>query len=140
MGDLFNTPLTKEEERIIRGWIEDLRSGEYEKGRGALRKSDEGGSKFCCLGVLCDRHAKEIGGVWRSTSLIGIKMYLGHIATLPEEISRWAGLNLLPRVTYENRWVELDELNDNEGLTFAQIADMIESELERALAKPTWDR
>lgn len=32
-------------------WIEALRSGKYEQGRGRLRSED---NKYCCLGVLCD--------------------------------------------------------------------------------------
>lgn len=36
-------------------WITALRSGEYRQGRGSLREHDA----YCCLGVLCDLHAKE---------------------------------------------------------------------------------
>ncbi len=31
-------------------WIDALRSGKYEQGRGSLHPGD----KYCCLGVICD--------------------------------------------------------------------------------------
>lgn len=35
-------------------WVEALRSGEYEQGRGRLRVTDNAGDSFCCLGVACE--------------------------------------------------------------------------------------
>ena len=45
---------------IKQKWINALRSGEYEQGRKSLRDRN----KYCCLGVLCDLHAKETGNKW----------------------------------------------------------------------------
>jgi hypothetical protein len=39
---------------IKKNWIEALRSGRYEQGRGALRTHHLSGDRFCCLGVLAD--------------------------------------------------------------------------------------
>lgn len=35
---------------FIQKWIEELKSGKYKKGKGALRSRSD---KFCCLGVAC---------------------------------------------------------------------------------------
>ena len=36
---------------LLNKWLEALRSGKYQQGRGTLRDAD---NKFCCLGVLLD--------------------------------------------------------------------------------------
>lgn len=48
-------------ERIKKLWLEALRSGEYTQATCQLRRdhADNDGSSYCCLGVLCDLHAKE---------------------------------------------------------------------------------
>jgi hypothetical protein len=46
---------------IKQKWVNDLKSGEYKKGKGYLHKEDT----YCCLGVLCDLYQKETGqGAW----------------------------------------------------------------------------
>jgi hypothetical protein len=41
-------------------WLEALRSGDYQQGRGALKQKDEGnGVVYCCLGVACEVIAPE---------------------------------------------------------------------------------
>ena len=40
-------------------WVDALRSGEYTQGQSCLRKTVEGVSTFCCLGVACDIYAQE---------------------------------------------------------------------------------
>jgi hypothetical protein len=42
---------TQEQLDLRRKWVEALRSGKYQQGKGALRNSD---NRYCCLGVLCD--------------------------------------------------------------------------------------
>ncbi len=39
---------------IRESWIKALRSGEYAKGKGAMRQDSLHGKKYCCLGVLCE--------------------------------------------------------------------------------------
>lgn len=34
-------------------WLQALRSGKFEQGSGALRLTDHGKEKYCCLGVAC---------------------------------------------------------------------------------------
>jgi len=43
-------------ESDVKKWVEALRSGEYEQGKGILCMDDEisGDWKYCCLGVACD--------------------------------------------------------------------------------------
>lgn len=40
------------DKELKRKWIEALRSGKYQQGRGSLRNPET--NCFCCLGVLCD--------------------------------------------------------------------------------------
>lgn len=101
-------------------WVSALRSDEYVQGIGQLHAC----GNFCCLGVLCDLHAKETGGKWDTG------LYLGEVCFLPIAVVDWAGLDLVcPAVTFEhNEGVTLATLNDN-GKTFKEIADIIDSQL-----------
>lgn len=113
-------------------WIRRLRSGDYEQGRGSLCRND----KYCCLGVLseiaAERHVTSRGELeedgWRWIEF-GFET-----STLPAEVQDWSlvltqtGIFMLPgevaarngRVSMSLAW-----LNDT-GLTFSQIADIIE--------------
>lgn len=119
-------------------WIEALRSGEYEQGQEYLN-SEKG---FCCLGVLCDIAIKE--GVipdWREKpepqaygqghELIAVKWVLGSASLLPREVHDWAGLKRddeFSTLGYLGDGTSLASMNDN-GSTFAEIADVIEEKL-----------
>lgn len=48
-------------------WLEALRSGKYAQGRKYLRRINDDGDRFCCLGVLCDI-IKPSG--WGNTAMI----------------------------------------------------------------------
>lgn len=102
-------------------WLAALRSGEYKQGKGQLRKEDN----FCCLGVLCDLHAKETEQKWEVDYVGG--NYLNHCGNLPLAVRDWAGLGSAnPKI--EGDW--LSNYNDNEpGKSFAEIADLIEKHL-----------
>lgn len=99
-------------------WVNALRSGEYKQGRNRLKTDflDDRDSLFCCLGVLCDLHAKETGNKWQNGS------YLGDAKGLPIEVRKWAGLK--NRGT-ASKHISLVYLNDN-FKSFSQIADYIE--------------
>lgn len=45
------TRLTK---KLCRKWIKALRSGKYRQGRGALKRGNQYGTSYCCLGVAED--------------------------------------------------------------------------------------
>jgi hypothetical protein len=120
--------------RIKARWLRALRSGRYKQGTGNLQPVE---GKFCCLGVLCDLHAKSTGGVWEHECGVG-RQYLGADLTLPDEVWKWAGLKRdNPRIRLVgrpgNKSVALSDLNDGSNnerhRTFKQIANLIERHL-----------
>ncbi len=92
-------------------WIKALRSGEYKQGKKKLKAGD----RFCCVGVLCDLAAKDGGPQWVRSR------FLGCDGTLPTDVTKLLGLG-----AYTGR---LYSMNDDQGFTFAQIADYIETSL-----------
>lgn len=99
---------------VRKRWAEALRSGEYKQGTLQL-KSSEG---YCCLGVLC-----EISGL----------NYSGSFASPPLGVQTWAGLvpdgvEPMPLKISQMKagGRPLYQLNDDDYLTFDQIADIIE--------------
>lgn len=103
-------------------WIEALRSGKYEQAQGALQC--DGG--FCCLGVLSDLYAKEHSIEWTdSVTHPNNKRLLEESALLPNKVKEWAGLNLWNPIVNREK---LSSLND-EGMSFKEIADLIEQQL-----------
>jgi len=106
--------------RIKKLWIDALRSGKYEQTTGYLKTGD----KYCCLGVLCDLHAKEKDGAWYDNN------YCCKSQTLPLEVVEWAGLekNGTTVVVCNAEYCNLIGANDN-GCTFTQIADLIQNKI-----------
>lgn len=101
-------------------WIAALRSGDYEQGKGFLQKND----KFCCLGVL-----QEISGVEKGLglSLHGACTYDGCDTLLsPNTQIRFDCHDAGFTVPGGHR---LSALNDS-GVSFANIADLIEEHVE----------
>ena len=127
-------------------WIRRLRSGQYNQGKGALRRKRRTQEKdeYCCLGVLCEI-AVEAGVVQRflKRELIpgaekfayGLSEEDQRTAFLPLEVQIWAGLNgtnpairrTSPRYPHI-RARFLSDLND-QGTSFAEIADLIDASL-----------
>lgn len=111
----------------IKLWIDALRSGEYKQGRRKLKNGDT----YCCLGVLCDLYAKETGkGKWREDDQF---LTDGRTSAfnLPLDVMKWAGVCLSEgRFAYGGK--SLVALND-EGKSFSDIAEIIESEPEGLL-------
>lgn len=108
-------------------WLAALRSGEYTQGTGTLRDEFD---NFCCLGVLCaiavkdgleiDVAAPGENGAWS---------YDGEEWFLPPKVSYWAGMDKNdPRIAVSG-YTRVSDLNDDAGMTFEQIADVIEVEL-----------
>ncbi len=88
-------------------WVEALRSGKYRQGREQLRDHDT----YCCLGVLADVR----GYKWpeRDVDVPGNNDYC------PEQVAD---------ALSETEATELALMND-EGQSFAEIADYIEQNL-----------
>lgn len=106
-------------------WVAALRSGEYKQGMGSLRSSS---NEFCCLGVLCDLHSKEIDCKWTDGEWVeGVMTYLGKSGLPPRVVIEWAELVDMS-VIIAGEVMLLDEHNDSEA-TFAQIAQAIEEQL-----------
>lgn len=107
-------------------WLEALRSGKYKQTTGNL-KDDVG---YCCLGVLCDvyRNTKKAKGVrWENGYIRNKKGELGG-GFLPFFVMKWAGLfSVDPHIRSRSR--NLSSLNDQERLSFNEIASLIEAEL-----------
>jgi hypothetical protein len=116
-------------------WLAALRSGEYEQAKGYLNLD----GAFCCLGVLCDLAVKQ--GVEDLTvetkslysQAASFVTYNNDSGDLPEVVREWAGLDGVSTKeveTWEGSAVKhplnLVDLNDDKGYTFAEIADVIE--------------
>lgn len=112
--------------KIKAQYIEALR-GHYTQTYGVLMaRQPDGSFCYCALGVLCDVISPD---GWEDTGLV---MYEGTgmiyqtlnccTTVLPTELRLHAGLSV------EEESYLLD-LNDHEKLTFAQIADCVESNL-----------
>lgn len=87
-------------------WVAALRSGEYRQARGRLcLTDDQGRPAYCCLGVLA-----RVAG-FADEDMAG----WGH---LPDEMV--AKIAPFPQSPFIN-------MNDREGLSFAEIADWIEA-------------
>lgn len=124
---------------VKKKWLEALRSGKYRQTQGALCTYSYSGKRrqYCCLGVLCDLHAKETGN--KIVNNNGSYEYFNHNVDLPNEVMRWAGILGIDgqfkkaiKVPNEDQDEDPDEydtlanLNDDAEYNFKQIADVIE--------------
>lgn len=121
-------------------WVHALRSGKYEQGAGHLTRIDaDGKRRDCCLGVLCDLAYRD-GAVTAEERRLPVGIvteYAGQDAVLPQKVAEWAGLiDASPEVEVPIDGPDsapastpLTELNDEAGLSFARIADLIEEQL-----------
>lgn len=111
--------ITKMNPEVKKKWIDALRSGNYEQGRGTLiEENTDKTRQYCCLGVLADIIAPE---------KIASKLRPGHSyltvdgahAVLTPEVCQRAGLS------YEIQ-DELTMFNDTKRRSFKWIAAYIE--------------
>lgn len=121
-------------------WVTALRSGEYVQGQGtltALRHQDDGTRevRHCCLGVLCE--VALAAGVPLVVDEVGsiderrVRTYDGEESYLPDRVLSWAGLDARNPLVHRPGGgpAGLAVYNDQLGLSFAEIADMIEEHL-----------
>lgn len=112
-------------------WVKALRSGEYVQGKVFLVSTSKRGDRFCCLGVLCELHAKETGNAWEEEEDERELWYLGREKLLPPAVVTWARLESEdPCINdSDNDLCQLlSELNDA-GYSFKKIAKLIEKYL-----------
>lgn len=113
-------------QEIMEKWVEALRSGRYEQGRGRLRRGD----KYCCLGVLCE--VLEIPADLGDNDLYS---YLGRSDILPRTALDLSGMRSISGVLKnlvrygDGHYCSLMALNDD-GVPFGFIADVIENHWE----------
>lgn len=114
---------------VLKLWVEDLRSGGWTQGTGALNRCSlgvDGKRRFCCLGRLCElaveAHITERVAAqgFHDTGYTGTPsgddydMY----GMPPREVLDWAGLTLEDALRYA-------DMNDNHS-SFREIAAEIE--------------
>lgn len=128
-------------------WVAALRSGKYKQGAGVLHNVDK--NTFCCLGVLCEITAEELGmnkntiaeveeGVYCSDHCAE---YNGNRYTLPDILEPIVGSDnptlqvpncgelLDPGEKSATRAIGIASLNDYFSFDFNKLADLIEEQL-----------
>ena len=124
--------------QIKQKWIDALRSGEYPQGQSKLYSGDG----FCCLGVLCDIYAKEVGDsswVKKDPSKSDYEdkwdywYFDDQSEVLPECVSKWAELDENDPIVTKDivghlYTTTLASLNDK-GVTFEDLSEVIEEQL-----------
>lgn len=106
-------------------WVDALRSGKYNKGRGYLKYPKlDGEIHYCCLGVLA-----ELSPV-KDTLVSDCYQFEAAVSYLGDDVMEWAGLDAKnPRVPWRGDVASLADINDNTDATFPEIADLIEAHL-----------
>jgi hypothetical protein len=127
---------------VAKKWVDALRSGDYSQGKGRLCSVTEDDDKyFCCLGVLCDLYEREHSDMYGITQVVEEKIdfdydydikhevYYNHNnLTLPQSVMEWSGIKHGDGTFTSDIEGEtsLALLNDENGLTFDEIANIIE--------------
>jgi len=101
-------------------WVDALRSGKYQQGRGLLRD----GNKFCCLGVACDISGLGAWVTYRRYTDFVVRGGHTEQIELPDEVMEWLGVQ--HNDVMMNNETSLSKINDD-GTSFNEIADIIES-------------
>lgn len=103
-------------------FVAALRSGTYQQARGSLRRSHPNGYAYCCLGVACMEYRQATG----------LPVSLSSGITLTPEVRDWLGFTTEGGHYYRDNDVDASLADDNDARnkTFAEIADIIESEPE----------
>lgn len=128
---------------IASRWTAALRSGEYLQGSGQLAVEYPSGEvEYCVLGVLCDlahadgvvrpRRAVERSWVAATELRYGSS---GYGSVLPDEVVEWAEVDDPDPVVQwsaggETNQSPMTQLNDEAGLTFEELADLIDQQWE----------
>lgn len=120
--------LNQKQRKRIQKWVAALRSKKYKQTQYRL-KDNVGG--MCCLGVGCEVYRNAYNNNHKiKLNWNGRNYFLGSSGAMPEDVYRYFGLyNPNVEVKYKNDFISLGRLNDNEGLTFHEIANIIEREI-----------
>lgn len=121
---------TATREEIIKAWVENLESGEFNQGIGRLCTIDDENPFYCCLGVLAEtlQLPKEIitstlqpKYVRFNFSIPNVSLFLEEAVVLPYAILKWLDIS-------QDQHVLLMEMNDDEK-DFPTIASYIKEEI-----------
>jgi hypothetical protein len=116
-------------------WVEALRSGDYKQTQQTLYD----GTGYCCLGVACDLLVKD--GVIKTdyytceNENCCDEWYFGDESEYSSKLLPEKAIEVMeigmdnPIVDFDGFEHHLAELNDKLGLTFSEIADLIEDQL-----------
>ena len=160
MGESYDLPLQVVDRRIWTGnwlpeetrahrmiWATALRERELEPGVGQLRHSPNEVNNlahevtWCPLGIACQVFLEETGvGEWLwpdEFNIPGFEGYLGDCRDdlLPIPVQHWYGLtDNEASFKQGEQQVSISSLNDEDGVSFSEIADLIENEPEGLIA------
>ena len=116
-----------------KAWVAALRSGEFKQAKQSLHLKDEvAGDSFCCLGVACKMFDDDNPGALRISRNHGTMEYDSWGSILPYAVQQWLGLGDTTG-GFDRGNKSLASQNDS-GKSFAEIADIIESEPEGLFA------
>ena len=114
--------------KVKKMWVAALRSGKYQQTTEKLCHGNQNGTKYCCLGLL-SQLAVNNGVCSRRAAFEGNSV-------LTEPVMEWAGIH---EDTAEVMWEGDEEncggqeslaaLNDTYGLSFKEIAKVIDKNL-----------
>lgn len=106
--------------KLMRKWIDMLRSRRYKQGQGCLRQkgpTSRSVDRYCCLGVACDMIDPK---KWEFSETISRNQYYY------DEDNELASMEVRSKLGItENEQVELSTMNDG-GKKFYEIADYLE--------------
>lgn len=106
-------------------WVAALRSGKFSQGKFTLRNLED---EYCCLGVAGELYRYRFGFKWKKER--AYYTLRGEHLTLPHHAMVWLGLaSSNGEFVQDGVTKTLSMLND-EGASFDEIADLIESEPE----------
>lgn len=126
--------------RTKRRWVSALRSGKYAQGDSELY--NPGDKSFCCLGVLCNISgvpASKLGGLGLPSDLTDYALspklddadLVEYGIDVSDAESSSHGRSAYDfAVMYDGELTPLSVLNDEECLTFNEIADLIEKNVK----------
>jgi hypothetical protein len=103
-------------------WVKALESGRYKQTVGALRKMKGKKPAYCCLGVLCNIATK--GKKWKQNGkLFAI---FDEVGTVPPDLQEMLCMSSdNPEIPYGDDYKGMTGLNDDENLSFKEIAALI---------------
>jgi hypothetical protein len=113
-------------------WIDALRSGNYKQGRSWLFYPKD--NSFCCLGVLEDSIDGEVEMIHSQCSKsLPTKQWADNHGIYFDGMQTNETDNIAhvwPNLFYDNQWLPAYTINDRYVLSFNEIADLIEDQIE----------